>query len=144
MLPSALSYQRATDRFLWSAGMINFWGFDPMIRMKCSIKVVFIYVYMLSHTEFYNSETFTGTQSSKRWCTYSSVLRNPVDDDVTGILQVAATADVLWGVPCPGQSTDMGQWIVQVGWRWKNFCSWKKAITSVRIHTLPLVILADF
>lgn len=129
------------------AGVINFWGFDTMIRMKCYIKIVFVYMYMLSHTEFYNTKTFTGTQSLKRWCTHSSVLRNPTNDDVTRILQVAATADVLWGVPRPVQSTDMDRWIVQVGWRWKNFCSWKKGVTSLTIllaHTSPLVILADF
>lgn len=128
------------------AGMIHFWGFDPMIRMKCCIKIVFIQVYMLSHMGFYNMKTFTGTQSLKRWYTYAYVLRSPINDDVAGVPQVAAAADVLWGIPCPVQSTDMNIWIAQVGWRWKNFCSWKKGVTSVTIllaHTLPLVTLAD-
>lgn len=34
-----------------------------MIRMKCYIKIVFIYVHMLTHTQCYHSKTFTGTQS---------------------------------------------------------------------------------
>lgn len=77
-----------------------------MIRIKCYIKIVFIYMYVLSHTEFCNSKTFTGTQSLKRRCTHSSILRIPIND-FTGIPQVAATADVLGGVPRPVQSTDL-------------------------------------
>lgn len=128
------------------AGMIHCWGFDPMIRMKCCIKIVFIQVYMLSHRGFYNMRRFTGTQSLKRWYTYAYALGIPFCKDVAGIPQVAAAADVLWGVPCPVQSTDMDKWIAQVGWRRKNFFSWKKGVTSVTIllaHTLPLVTLAD-
>lgn len=67
-----------------------------------------MYVYMLTHTEFYHNKTFTGAwQSLKRRCTYSFILRDLINHDVAGILQITTTADVLWGVPRPVQGADL-------------------------------------
>jgi len=79
---------------------------------------------MHTDTPFYQSKTLTGAQQSlKRRSTYSFVLRDLINHDVAGILQVAATADVLWGVPRPVQGAHLDKRVVQVGWRRKNFCS---------------------